>query len=298
MVMTHVIASVSSASGCAPRARRAAPPLVGRLRPVVALSGVALVGMVAASVAGLLVDDLYGTPSSTAAMLRGYDAVTLAAAAPLLAVSMVAALRGSRKGLLVWLAVLAYNVYAYAIYLFATEFNDAFLVHVAVFTSSAVALGLGLATMDVERTREAYRPRTPARLVAVLLGALALALGAMWVVVSVQNAVTGDIPAGSSLVETPRMVHLGIVLDLALLVPAYAVAAVLLWRRHAWGYVLAAVLLVSGLLHQVGYLVALPMQVAADVPGATAFDPVEPVIAGLYLVGAVLMIGDVRRERR
>lgn len=297
MVTTHLSATASPA-GTSPRARRAAPPLVRHLRATMVLSVVALLGMVSASLMGLLVDGLYGQPTSTAAMLRGYDLVTLFAAVPLLVASAIGVLRGSRKALLVWLGVLAYDVYNYAIYLFATEFNDAFLLHVVTFTTSAVALGLGLATMDVERMRSSYRPRTPVRAVSVLLGLLGVGLGAMWVVVSLQNAFTGDIPAGSSLVETPRLVHLGIVLDLVLLVPAYLVAAVLLWRREAWGYVMAGVLLVSGLLHQIGYMVAMPMQASADVPGAVSFDPLEPVIAALFLVGAVLMVGDLRTTRR
>lgn len=298
MATTHLAVTATAAGTQRTRARRAAPPLVRPLRTIIALSGAALLGMVTASLMGLLVDGLYGQPASTASMLRGYDVVTLFAAAPLLVVSAVGVLRGSRKALLVWLGVLAYNVYNYAIYLFATEFNDAFLLHVVTFTCSAVALGLGLATMDVERMRSSYRPRTPVRVVSVVLGLLGVGLGAMWVVVSLQNAFTGDIPVGSSLVETPRLVHLGIVLDLTLLVPAYVVAAVLLWRREAWGYVMAGVLLVSGLLHQIGYLVAMPMQVSADIPGATSFDPLEPVIAALFLVGAVLMVGDLRTSRK
>ena len=56
----------------------------------------------------------------------------------------------------------------------------------------------------------------------------------MWVYHSVRFAVTGDLPAGSFLVEPDTVVHLGFVLDLALLVPAYALAAVLLWRRSGW----------------------------------------------------------------
>lgn len=47
-------------------------------------------------------------------------------------------------------------------------------------------------------------------------------------------------------------------------------------------------------LGQVSYMVAMPFQVAADVPGAVAFDPVEPVIVLLYLLGAALL---VRRSR-
>lgn len=69
-----------------------------------------------------------------------------------------------------------------------------------------------------------------------------------------------------------------------MLVPLYVTAAVLLWRRAPWGYLLAALALVSGTLQQISYLVAMPFQAAADIPGAVAFDPLEPVIALLYVL--------------
>ena len=86
------------------------------------------------------------------------------------------------------------------------------------------------------------------------------------------------------------VVQLGLALDLTVLVPAYALAAVLLWRRAATGYVLATVLLIAGTLHQVSYMVALLFQSTAAVPGAVAFDPFEPVIAALYLAATVAMM--------
>jgi hypothetical protein len=86
------------------------------------------------------------------------------------------------------------------------------------------------------------------------------------------------------------VVQLGLALDLTLLVPAYAVAAVLLWRRVATGYVLATVLLIAGTLHQASYMVALLFQSTAGVPGAVAFDPFEPVIAALYLTATVVVL--------
>jgi hypothetical protein len=107
--------------------------------------------------------------------------------------------------------------------------------------------------------------------------------------------VTGDVPTGSRLVETDTIVHLGMALDLTLLVPLYAAAAVLLWRRAPWGYALAGLALMAGVIHQVSYLVAMPFQVAADVPGAVAFDPGEPVIVLLYLAASVLLLRGVRR---
>jgi hypothetical protein len=112
----------------------------------------------------------------------------------------------------------------------------------------------------------------------------------MWIYFAVNNAVTGNVPAGSQLVEADTIVHLGMALDLSLLVPLYAVAAVLLWRRAARGYVLAAVALGAGVLQQVSYVVAMPFQFTADVPEAVAYDRIEPVIVLLYLVATTLLL--------
>jgi hypothetical protein len=74
--------------------------------------------------------------------------------------------------------------------------------------------------------------------------------------------------------------RLGAVLDLSLLVPAYLLAAVWLWRRRASGYLLATAVLAAGALHQLSY-----------VPGA-AFDPYEPAIFALYALGGALLVGN------
>jgi len=118
----------------------------------------------------------------------------------------------------------------------------------------------------------------------------------MWIAAAGRFVVTGEVPGGSALVETDTIVHLGIALDLALLVPVYAAAAVLLWRRAAWGYILAAVVLVSGVVHQIGYLVAMPFQAAAGVPGAVAFDPAEPVIVAMFVAAAALLLLPLTRR--
>lgn len=248
-----------------------------------ALSVVTLVGMAVACAAGLLVDDVYGDPESTASMLRGYDAVSLVVAVPLLGWALRAVRSGSRRGELVWVGMLAYAVYGYALYVFGTGFTDVLLLHVIVLSSAVFALPLALATVG-----PAPAARSPA--VAVVLGVLGVSLGAMWVVAALRYAVSGTVPEGSALVETDHVVHLGIALDLVLLVPGYLLAAVLLWRRSGWGGVAAATALVSGTVHQLGYLVALPFQAAADVPGAQSFDAAEPVIALAFLACALAVL--------
>jgi hypothetical protein len=111
----------------------------------------------------------------------------------------------------------------------------------------------------------------------------------------VDNVVTGDVPVGSALVESDTIVHLGMALDLTLLVPLYGVAAVMLWRRAPWGLVLAAVALFAGFLHQISYIVAMPFQVAADVSGAVSYDPAEPIIVLLYVVASALLLRALSR---
>jgi hypothetical protein len=260
------------------------------MRAALVLSVIVLALMIAAALVGLLVDGVYRDPVSTSSMLRAYDLVTLFVVVPGLVVGLTGVRRDSVRAVLLWLGMLAATVYTYAYYVFEGAMSDAFLLHVALFSVALFALIFGLSAVDVDTVAERFSPGTPRSWISGFLAVLALALGGMWVVVSVQFALTGQVPAGSALVETESLVRLGIALDLALLVPSYALAAVLLWRRRPWGYVLAGTLLVSGVVHQIGYLVALPVQVASGVPGATAFDPVEPVIAGGFLLAAAALL--------
>ncbi|MFR9805156.1 hypothetical protein ACL02T_23140 [Pseudonocardia sp. RS010] len=263
-------------------------------RSAVVLSVLGLVAMAVAAVLGLAVAGVYGPPASVAAMLRGYDLVTLAVAVPLLAGALLGMRRGSVVAELVWVGGLAYGVYTYAVYLFAAGFHGLFLLHVVAFACCVWALPSALTTLDPAAVVRRASGRVLPRIVSVVLAILAVALGGMWVIAALRYAVTGVLPVSSALVEPDVLVHAGIALDLALLVPAYGLAAVLLWRRTGWGYVAAGAALVSGTLLQVGYLVALPFQAAAGVPGAQAFDAGEPPIALAYLLATITLFACLR----
>ncbi|MGS0688053.1 hypothetical protein ACVBEQ_23330 [Nakamurella sp. GG22] len=259
------------------------------------LSALVAVLMLVASVAGVGLDGVYPGPASTAAMFRGYDVVTLTVVVPVFVLALIGVRRRLLVAELVWIAILVYAAYTYAFYLFAADFNDLFLLHIGVFAGALFGLVWALPALDPPSMPGRFHPRTPVRFISGVLAALALGLGGMWVYAAARFAITGELPVGSDLVETDTVVHLGIALDLALLVPTYALAAVWLWRRVGWGYALAAVALIGGTLHQLTYIVALQFQAAADVPGSVSFDPAEPVIVMLYLVAtAGLLLGAAR----
>jgi hypothetical protein len=286
---------IPAASGTGWSLRGAA---VGRARrAALLLSDLVVALMLVASLAGLMVPGLYRDPESLSAMYRGYDLVTLVLVVPLLTGVLVGVRRGSVLAELLWVGLLATPVYTYAFYVFGSTFNDLLLVHVAVFACAGIALVLALASLDVRAIAARFGPRTPVRTVGGFLAVLALGLGGMWTGGFVRFVLTGEVPPGSALVETDAIVHLSIVLDLSLLVPMYIAGCVLVWRRAPWDYVLAAVALMSGIVQQISYLVALPFQTSAGVPGAVAFDLYEPIIAVPYVVGALLLLGSLTRRR-
>ena len=259
------------------------------------LSAILAALLAAGSAAGLFVDGLYREPPSVAAMYRGYDLIALAIIAPALGVMLLPTLRRSHRAALLWMGLLAYSVYHSAIYVFGTRFNDLFLVHVAVFSLSVFALGLGLANLDTGQIARAFSERTPVRAIGGILLFLAAVLAAFWSSPALRFVFTDELPReGSELVVPTAITHLGWVLDLSLLVPAYAIAGVLLWRRAAWGYILATIVLIAGVLQQIDYMSALVFQANARVPGATGFDPVEPFITAIYLAGGAVMLRRVQ----
>lgn len=262
-------------------------PHPGRTTGASALAWVAAGLALVAALLGLLVGGLHVGSRSTIEIFRGYDLVTAVVVAPSLAVAADRVRRGSLAAQLVAAGLLADLVYAYAFRLFGAPASDAFLLHVAVFATALAGLVLVVADVDVPAVAARFRDRTRRAVVAVPLAVLAVSLGVMWVWAGIDLTLTGAVPEGSRLVESDAMVRLGMALDLALQVPLYGAAAVLVWRRSGWGHLLAAIALVSGIAEQLAYFAAMPFQVLAGVPGAVWFDPLEPVVLALYVIGAV-----------
>lgn len=268
-----------------PNAPGAAAPRYRSSGAASALAAIVAVLMVAAAVLGILVEDLYRERPWGREAFRGGDVVTLFLVVPVLIASIVLARRGSQRAAVIRTAALAYAAYTYAYYVFGASFNDAFLIHVAIFSASIFALAYGVSTLDVRAIAERLRRPRLARWIGAFLTLVGVGQGALWVFVIVRYVVTGkllaDVPA--------RGQHVVFALDLSLLVPALVVAGALLWRRLAIGYVAAAVVSAMGMLVLINLLVAGAFQSHAGVAGVRAFPP-EGVAMTLGMVGATLLL--------
>jgi hypothetical protein len=252
--------------------------------------------MAVASAAGLGIPGLYQDVPEITAELRAYDLVTLALATPLLIGALVMERRGSAGAKLVWLGLLMYACYNYAIYVFGSAFNDLFLLHVALLPMAVAAAVLLLLNLDAGSVSSRFRRGTPVRSISVVLMLVGAGLAGVWVFYSLRFAFTGALPDESELLLPIQAVHLAYALDLTFFAPMCVLASILLWRRHPWGFVLATAVLVFGTLYQVNYVVALVFQAMAGIPGARGFDPAEPVVVGVFVVALAAMAVSMRRE--
>jgi hypothetical protein len=256
------------------------------LRAAYALSWVVTALMLLASAWGLIQDELYRDGAWGREAFRGGDAITFLVGVPVLAVALALSIQGSARAQVVWIGMLVYAVYTYAYAAFGAAFNDAFLVHVAILSTSLFALACAVPNLDRLAIADALRSRRRARWVGGFLVLVGAAQGLLWGFLIVRNALTGellhDIPVAGQ--------HLVFALDLGILMPLLLVAGVLLWRERPIGYVLGPAMAVMGAVYQLNLMVGALYQDRADVAGVRAFPPEGIVLTVAFVAAAVALV--------
>ena len=235
-----------------------------------------------ASAAGLFVDGLYRDNTWVSSQLRGNDLVTLVVAVPLLVAGLVLGRRGSLRGRLVWLAMLGYMLYGYVFYLFGSALNVCFLLYVALCSLSIFTLILALRDLAVEALVQHFSPKLPVRWVSGYMVVVAGFLGFLWLSQVVSFMASGVVPDAVTRSGSPTAIVYAV--DLTLMVPAMLLGAVLLWRRQAWGYVLASILTVKGVAYPLALLAMSLFASQAGVPDAWDLAPLWAFLGALGLV--------------
>jgi len=190
--------------------------------------------VVASTLAGLFVPGFYRLvnpvllPGS-----YGQDWMSLAVV-PALAWAVRAGRRGSLRGVILWLGLLAYYEYAYALYAFGPQLTALYPLYVAIVSLSNMALVALTLSLDISAFHGRLYGHLPTRQIVLLFGAIVIFLAPVWVAMMIAGIQEGK----PSLFAT---VH---VLDLAFVFPALIVGAAGLWRNRPWSYVLAGPMLV------------------------------------------------------
>src|SRR5688500_803745 len=218
---------------------RTAPFVTRDLTLAYVVSLVVAVVMTIASVAALVDwNRIYPDAESTLLPLFvGQDALNLIVGLPILLGSMWLSRRGSLVGLLLWPGALFYVLYDYGYYVLGAPHTVLFIPYIALMTLSAYAMIGIVVSIDAVAVRDQISAGTPARLIGGFLVGLALLFTALWSALSLSASLSG-----APFDMVPRVVT---TLDLTVQLPALFVGGMLLLRRHALGYVVAAGLLLQ-----------------------------------------------------
>ena len=231
--------------------RSASLPLRRNLTLTYALSTIIAILMVAASVTGLVRRTVIYPTDDLLQSFVSNDVVNLFIGLPILLCSMWLTWRGKLIGLLFWPGALFFALYNYMIYVFAMPLNVAFLLHLALVTTSVYTLVGLVASIDGKAVRQRLTGAVPERFAGGVLAVLGLLffLRAIGVLV---NALASQTP----IAET----ELALNASDFLIAPAWVIGGVLLWRRKELGYVTGLGLLFQASMLFIGLIVFLLLQ--------------------------------------
>lgn len=249
------------------------------------LSGsLALIAGIAAAVTFAVPGVLRG-PAVMNGSARGTALVVLVVAVPALAVAMWAAAQGSARAQIVWLGAVGYILYNTVLFLFATPFNNVFLLYVAMLSLAIWSTAMVIRGIGVESFRERFSSTLPVRAIAIYALAIVGLNFLAWMRVVLPGVLSTSSP--SFLDGTGMPTSALYVQDLAFWLPLMAVAAVWLWRRNAWGYVIAGAMLVLYEIEAIGIAVDQWMGHAADPASTVASAAAVPMFAVVAVIGLI-----------
>lgn len=161
------------------------------------------------------------------------DTISAPAALALLAVN-TRLRQGWAKGWLIWAGLIGYLIYAYGLYSLDRVMNPAYPLYLGVLATSVFAAVLFVRAVEPSALSTTTHP-PPRRAVAGLFGLLVMLFAALWLVQL--------LPAMGARQPLPGQTIF--VLDLAFALPLTALTAVLLWRGHPVGDLLAIPMLMK-----------------------------------------------------
>ncbi len=234
------------------------------MKTVLTLSRILTVLAAIASGGGLVLANLYRDSEFYKMAWLTNDGVTLFLVVPLLIATIHYSRQGSQRAQLVWMGLLAYLFYNYAFYLFGAAFNWFFLLYTAILSISMYALAIGLWRLDVPAIGSNFSEKTPVKWIAGFLLLMALPLALVEIGQCIHFIFTDKVP------EPPSLIF---ALDLTFIVPNMILAAILLVRRRAWGFVLGAIMLVKGITYGVVLSLSAVRLALSDLPEKDALLP-------------------------
>ena len=232
----------------------------------------------------------WDTVSSTAQM-QANDLIMLVVGLPLLAVSYWLALRGSLRGRLLMTGTLGFVLYTYITMCFGANYNQLFLVYVALFALSLYAFVLSMMSFDLATLPAHFSDKLPRRWIAGVLFFAAAFLSLAWLGRIAPTITQQQLPP----LENTTSLFIQ-AMDLAIVVPLCVLSGVLLLKRNAWGYLLGSVALMKFVTLGLAVTTMGLNMARVGVPISVVELVIFPMLTLLNLVMAVLLLRNLRGQ--
>lgn len=284
------VSSRPAAPGVAEHAAR--PAVTDRRRPAVldrsrlpyVLSALAAVAATVAAAGSFLFPSLLTGSAVSTGNMRGTALAVLLVGLPVLVTAMLQSARGSAWAFVVWLGTLAYLLYQAVLFCFAVPLNNLFLAYVAYLGLCLWSLVTVLRRFSLEAFGRRLSARMPARRLAAVAAALAVANAYAWLA-QIVPATFGGRPQ-SLLKDTGLLTNPVFVQDLAIWLPLLAAAAVAAWNRKPWGLLVVGAMLAMFVLESISIATdqwfgarAAPFSESASLAAVPAFAALAVLIA-------------------
>ena len=213
------------------------------VKPVTLLTIVCAIALTIVSWFGVFDDTTYARDAaSMAAQGIGQDMVDLFLVVPLLLFSFFLMRRGNIIFTLLFGGTVFYITYSFFIYCFGVHFNRLFLLYCVVLGTSFYLLILVLIDLHQKILVDRFPERLPNKSTAIFFIVIALLFYLIWLKDVLPAVIHNAVPKSVS--DYQLLVNPVHVLDMAIALPGLVAGAVLLFKKHKMGFILAPVFLV------------------------------------------------------
>lgn len=207
-------------------------------KSVLILSIVVLSLSIFASLGGLLLPNVYNDSPTFVLIWKSNDLITLVVAIPILILSIVSWYRHHLlKSLLVWYSILWYLIYNYSYYVFGAAFNDLYLIHLFIYTISIGAILLALTSFPISDLNLLIKAKFKRKIVISQLLFVAIGLTIIYVMQSLAYVLSDTLPA--IIIASGHVTSVVFTIDFSMVVLFFVLGAILLIKKNPWGYLIA-----------------------------------------------------------
>lgn len=253
--------------------------IISRNKTAFILSGIITFLAAVVSGGGLVMKNLYHDNAFVKMAWYTNDMITFFMVVPLLIVALFLAQKGDIRWLLILLGLLGYVFYNFAFYLFGAAFNVLFLIYAALLSLSACTLVLFISQSSLSNIALNFSEKTPVKWISIYLFLIAFMLFIVELSMIAPFLTSNTIPETIRLTGSSTSVVFA--LDFSIVMPVSVIAAILLWQRRSWGFVMGIIMLVKGFTYGLVLCVGTVSLAYSDAYGK--WDSLMP----LYIVLAV-----------